>query len=1010
MTFLPSLAKDFSVFKRFFLLLVILNFVSLDTQLRAHESLDEYTQDQNLELNNLLHDILNAQGGDGDESNPALVDDQAQGESAGEISQDKLKAEVAALTQRPQFRRLIAQMREKELRQRNAYESLPQVMQVELSTFMDRYTDFINSVHIPDVVYKIGVKVFFSLEKQTSEESVLLRSLLNEALAALKKGQWGALFNSASLKVKNDTCEMLGDIFGGVLTHNIAPLQQAAGLPQLMGGVPSQAGNVIQDAYKVEDLAQLAAALKAISADTVNIPELEQFKEYIDALLEEDMHKLASLSFLVLATPINELANNLFIIQTKLAQAYFEQQATQADKDQSAAVSLPEDKTEALSLINELIVELEQAAQEIELIESYEDEHLNHTLSKEMQENKGRALAIKNNPYLFWLEQLRTQERSIDAYKMIEMRFHADDAPSKEIFNFFKVVGHAYSFAKEFLAIYYGEAKNAYAGAKKTYYNYSYYREMALGKNPEEAKQNLQKELNNAQISLFDYRMITPWFVDCAFTGAFAANYFFKMQAVAQNANAYGTLLQKGSLQDMGVHARVAIGDYIGIAAAGAIFMGDPVGAQRPIASGMRLVNNVRNMPDLFKLVSHFGISWAYYHIFYNGLFNRNATLKGFVNNQNQFIPGSPDAGTANLWPAEYPVFNKAMLSTVDYGFKIISTIAIGAVYKNIDPAFIKGCDTATLGLINPGAIYHVLHAFQPIMLLSQMGSVLRGSMSRNDWQNLIIKHYNFFLTDEHGDFLTKDEHGLPTQNFISEKDGMSYASIYLERSLFIYGCSMLGYNAGAFIGDSFYNEILAGTKGTLKGLGWCCDKIGLGKGDSASLIDKVYSSVDNTVVIAMEGLAQLLHLVLWPSPEIEPIIESSLRAMLLENRLLAPNHSKQEYREAIVTMILMNLMISGFVNYADAAGYIQQFRAMPTRKTLESICEGVLDNVKHKLLSMGTGSLTQFFTYRLAQAVYDKPTLFGVKNNLQGPLTPKIMRGFGFNRANAQPAVPQPA
>ena len=551
-----------------------------------------------------------------------------------------------------------------------------------------------------------------------------------------------------------------------------------------------------------------------------------------------------------------------------------------------------------------------------------------------------------SNPYFYWLMQLKRQESSCDAYQAIKLRFTTKDI-NHDYYTFFKLFAHAYTFAHNFLDIYHEEVNFLQTGGYKGTVKH---------------KKNLGLAVN-----------WMPTLINYAFTGTVAANYFFNAQAIARNSMYYDIILNKGAIDDERAQARAFVADYVALLVAGPVFMGSPLGYSL----------NERHVARKFDRMA---ASFGYYHIFYNGLFNRN----GFFDATNQ-----PDAGVKSWWPSEFRIFRDAMFDTIDESADFLSRIAQGACYQYLDKDILTDIDDITLGVVNPGALRYVLKAFMPMLLLSPVLSFLRGGMASTDnerdtakgqgqnvadltWEGAIRQRYNLYL---------------PADPALM---GMSPTALYAEKYLFGYVSSIFGYKAGFMLGDYFNDEIIVGAGKFIKGLGKLGDMLGIGKGDSEKLIDGIGSQLQLAEMLLIDQIVGSVKMLLWPSADVEQKIEPIIRGYLLECGFLKIGHDKPAYREALMNMTLTRFASSGFITHFDATVYGKAFKEEPTMETVDWIGSQLWGHVKHNVVNMVAGkAFSDYLVHPLAHRFYSQ----------YGPFTPKLMSFFG-NAGNNPPVL----
>ena len=688
---------------------------------------------------------------------------------------------------------------------------------------------------------------------------------------------------------------------------------------------PSQGAspaNKIAKPYTFKELASLDLALATAEVEIRKInleqPSFDYFKQYLDAVVKQDAHELAKVAIVYLEEEHLAVMRELFGLQEDLF-ALFEQSTARAVRSSSASQEDSDGNSTHIA----------QVLKKINALLSEEDLH--------------RLYA--SNPYFYWLKELKRQEGSCDAYQAIKQRFTTKDI-NHDYYTFFKLFAHAYTFAHNFLDIYHEEIAT------------------------------VQGVGNAKSLGLAVNWM--PWLLNYAFTGTFAANYFFNAQAIARNSSYYDILLNKGAIADERATTKALVSDYIAMLVAGPVLMGSPLGYSM----------KATHVGSKFERMA---ASFGYYHIFYNGLFNRN----GFFNAANQ-----PDAGVKSLWPAEFKIFRNAMFDTIDEGVNLLSLVAQGTCYQYLDKDIMADIDDITLGIVNPGALRYVMKAFMPMVLLSPVLSLLRGGMVATDQQrdDDIIAGRNVAALTWEG--AIRAEYGLDSAANAARK-GMSPAALYAEKSLFLYASRMLGYNAGFMMGDYFHDELIAGAGKVIKGIGKLGDMVGIGNGDSEKLIDSIGSHLQLGEMLFIDQIVGGVKMLLWPSIDVEKKMEPIIRGYLLESGFLKIGHDKRAYREALMNMTLTRFASLGFITHFDASTYGKEFKEVPTMETVDWICAELWADVKHNSANMLAGKFfSEWVVDPLANAAY----------NHYGPITPKVMRLFNGGGGNPPPLPLPPA
>ncbi|MBM3886379.1 hypothetical protein FJ364_00475 [Candidatus Dependentiae bacterium] len=833
----------------------------------------------------------------------AHVDDNQS--SNEELQQDLLNSLINKVDEKdqntPGIQHLFRLLQAGAMREQKMREALSPALRSRIDAVMVHYSDFVARVHIPHAIYKVGSTVLLELGKAQDGESeniAALRSLLNESLEALRQGSWGVMFDTLNKNYKNEVRELLGDFFAGTITGSSGV---NSGLPGMTR--PSQEDDRVT--YTTDDLSQLALALAVAEADFKKKQSVIQedqktlfdlFKRYLDALLKEDLHELSRVSFDYLEPEYLALTKELFGLQEELW-ALFEQ---------STARALSAAPTEREAYVAHVIEKMDV---------SLNDMH--------------QQMLYADNPYYYWLIQLKQKEGSCTAYSFIKRRFKKEGI-KKDFFQFFKLFAHAYSFATNFLDIY-------------------------------------QEEAQDHEIEWYDKRRVMPTLFNYALTSTVAANYFFNVQDVARNSMYYEALLTKGSVSDERSLLKAFVIDYIGMAAAAPTLLGKPLW-------GLTMKTRFR------KKFERFAASWGYYYVFYNGLFNRNAFFSA---------EGKSDRGEVALWPAEFSVFRSAMFDIIDEGVDFISLVAESSCYNLFDPEKIADLDDMTLGLVNPGALRYVVKAFLPMLLLSPIGSLLRGSnMLEVDWEGAVGDEYNLIdpvkviANEALSDNNKKKKKYSPAQIYAATQ-GFSPAAFYAEKTLVLYACGALGYNTGFMIGDYFHDNVLSGAEKALRGVCKFFDTVGIGMGDAEVTMNTLQFSATLVTTQIIAQAADLIKMLLWPTPEMEQAFEPFIRGFLLDSGYLKINHDKRAYREALLNMLLSRIARLGFISHYDAAVYVKEFKQHPTVETIDVICEKVLEDAKYNAVSMCTGLVGQQVAGIVGKQLY----------NHYGPIIPKVSR-----------------
>jgi hypothetical protein len=743
-----------------------------------------------------------------------------------------------------------------------------------------QHADFVAKVHAPDAMYKLGADILTMLGEPVDGEPASIthvRKVLAQDLELLRAGIWGAMFDSLTKNYKTDVRDMLGDMFSGL----VAGGTNSAPMLGLVGGMNPAEDQAVQEPYSMEELAELAAALAAAEVEfkqgRENVAAFDHFKKYVDALVAEDIHKLALAAFAYLEPEYLLLAKELYSVQEQLLLLF----------DESTARAVIVDPT----LTKE--ARLEQAI----------------TRMKDLLDDEQSIRLYSDNPYFYWLTQLKNQENGIATYATIKRRFNTAGI-SQDYFQFFRLFAHSYTFVNHFFDFYQDEARSAGVASR------------------------------------FDIRRVVPTLMNFAITSSAAATYFFNVREVARNTTYYGAILEKGCMnQPERLDIQAMMAECISIAAAAPTFAGSPL-------FGIEMQTRMK------KNALHLGAAWAYYYIFYNGLFNRN----GFFRPDNK-----PDAGEMSLWPMEFGGFRDAFMSTLSESVDYLSYIAEVACYNKLNPEIVADVDDFTFGLINPAALRHVTRAFLPMALLSPVGSVLRGNMDQAAWDKEI-----------------RETFGLHSAAYAAGK-GMSPAGLYAENRLVRYACSTVGYNAGYWVGDYFNDEISSGVKKALRGACKVGSMIGIGMDDNAEVLARIEKHSLKAVQDITDVAIKMLKMLLWAPPAAEQTLEPVIRGYLMEYGYLDINDDKNAYREAVVKMVLMRLAISGVTTHYNATIYSRMFKKEPTQASIDIICGKLVTDAKKHLVSMGVGFFGQWLLGAVGNELHKQ----------YGPITPKVRALF---------------
>lgn len=825
---------------------------------------------------------------------------------------ERVAADDAALQQSPGVKSLLQLLKAGLEVQKNMTDALPQDLRTRIERFFAQYSDFVARVHAPHAIYKLGIDIQKNLGTVVKEGEApsltALRDVFQYGMGALHTGLWGEMFDTMNIKHKTDVREMLGDVFAGAVLGGHNPLMGVA-----IGGNPKNAraqdmadadfDDEEEDFYDLIDLKELVDALHAADADfKAAFPACDAFTyftQYVEAVATEDVHALANVAFVYLEPIYLATTRELFDIQEKLF-TLFEESIGQAPTATAPTFDGAEGKRDHAARVMDAM-----------------DGVLNQEQSQ---------MLYSKNPYFYWLSSLKRHEGSCTAYAFIKRRFKKEGV-GKEYFQLFRLFAHAYTFTHHCLDIYHNEVDRVV--------------------NIDERRMDAAKKGKNAEISsvsMFNKFHLVPTLLNYALTSTVAANYFFKVQEVARNSVYYDALMNKGSITDMRTQARAFVADYIGIAAAAPTLSGSPL-------KGIAVRSHLRNKVE--KLAA----SWVYYHVFYNGLFNRNAFFRGKDAKGND----QPDKGTVSLWPTDFRAFRRALLGTIDYSVDFLSLVAEASCYHNLNPEIVADVNDATLGVVNPGAIRYVFRAFLPMLMMGPAGSLLKLSP---------VSIESYFYGEE-----------LDWYQDTAQEHGMSTAGLYAERALFDYAVGELGYNTGYWIGNVFHKEIWSGAGKVFRGLIKAGDAIGIGMGDSQEMADVMEFAGMRVADMAVDYVKMFL----WPSAEMEQMMEPFVRGYLLEHGYLGVDDDKGAYREAVVNMVLSQLALQGLIKRYDAAIYAREFKKNPTMDTVDVICRKIAQDFKQHLVCMGTGKLGRVLVEWAGDKAYMK----------YGPITPRVRKLF---------------
>lgn len=804
-------------------------------------------------------------------------------------------------------------------------EALSPEVRKNLEKVMALHTDFVAKMHAPHAIYLLGCEVLALLGDEVADEHesiTHLRIILAEDLQLLPAGGWSSMFEALSRNHKSDVRDMLGDLFSGAVagssSGSVAPRRQGM-LPMIIPTKGNKEPHPTRAPYSMEELIELEAAINNAENEFKKTHKeclaFDFFKRYVGALVEEDLHKLALVSFEYLEPAYLDLTKNIYELQKELLLLF---DATTAG---ALAVSSEDSNKNPV----------EQAMDRIKAV---------------IEDEQARVL-YADNPYFYWLRELKQQEDSCVTYAYIKRRFNTDGI-SQQYFQIFRLFAHAYTYVHHMYNFYYSEAKKA-----------------------------------GGIDSILDARYWMPMLLNYALTSSVAASYFFNVQNIARNSTYYDLLLNKGALS-VGMAERAwisaVVADFVGVAIAGPTFFGKPL-------SGLKIRTR------LAIKTGAFASSWAYYYIFYNGLFNRNAF----------FSPtNTPDAGESSLWPMEYRLFRKSFFSMLQEGVDYLSFILEMSCYNKFDPEVIADVDEATFGLINPSALHHVVRAFLPMALLSTVGSLLRGSnLTENQWEAVVAVNFGM----------------MGPQYSPAARQGMSRAALYAENKLVRYTCSTFGYNMGYWLGDLFHDEILVGIDKTFRGLCKASTALGITMSDSEEMAERFYENASVLTQMTALQLIDLLKKMLWPTPETAAYtqtVEPLIKGYLVRNGYLDINHDVREYREAIVNAGLSWMAINKLTSFYNAAIYARAFKKagridpkkaetldqlepnerarkeaflimLQQTEVLDQVVASLMKDMKRHLVSMGTGWVGSCVMSAAGNELHKR----------YGPITPKVKAIF---------------
>lgn len=832
-----------------------------------------------------------------------------------------------ALQQSPGVRSLLQLLKAGLEVQQRMTKALPQDLRERIERFFAQYADFVARVHAPHAVYKLGTEVLKKLGNvvKEGESSTLteLRTSLQFGMEALQGGLWGEMFDKMNIKHKNDVREMLGDMFAGAVLGGHTSLMGVS----IGGNKPNPRvqdiadDNFDEDAfYDLIDLQELVAALNAAEADfKLAFPDstdFSSFKDYLEAIASENINILANVAFVYLEPVYLAVTRELFDIQEILF-TLFEESVGKVPTATSPAFVAESKKDRAGRVMDAMDGVLNQEDSQI---------------------------LYGNNPYYYWLSSLKRHEGSCTSYAFIKRRFKKEGI-GKEYFQMFRLYAHAYTFAHHCLNIYYSEVDRVVDIRDRT-------------------AKAIANDTEIASVSMFNKFNLVPTLLNYALTSTVAANYFFNVQEIARNSVYYDSLMNKSSITDMRTQMRAFVADYIGIVAAAPTVMGSPL-------KGLSVHSTLRTKVE--KLAA----SWVYYHLFYNGLFNRNA----FFRPNDAAGNPMPDPGMASLWPTEFSVFRKALLGTIDYSVDFLSLVAEASCYRSLDPDLVADVNDVTLGIVNPGAIKYVFRAFLPMVMMGSAGNLLK--LQPNSVEAYFMTRKENWLSSWLESFFGAGNgvRDLRWYRATAANNGMTTAGLYAESELVDYAASELGYNAGYWVGDAFHKEIWSGASKVLRGLVRAGDVVGIGLGDSQEMID-----VMNFAMMRIANMAvDYVKMFLWPTQELEQMMEPFIRGYLLNNGYLSIDDDKNAYREAVVNMVLTQIASQGLIRRYDAALYAREFKKNPSMDTVDAICHKIAQDFKKHLVCMGTGKMGSVILSWAGDRAYME----------YGPITPRIRNLF---------------
>lgn len=803
----------------------------------------------------------------------------------------------------------------RELQQR-MLDALPAELRVQIEQFFTHHKDFVARVHAPHAISTLGQELQNTLGASSVENEPSsitdLRLHLDAGMLALRSGLWGTIFDTMTKKQRSDVREMLGDMFAGVILGGSNPMAALASGQTADSAAPDEDID-----YDIDNLRSFVEVLTAAQKDFKQLypacAAFDHFKGYVEAVACEDVHAMAQAAFTYLEPLYISVTKELIDIQSKLYELFKNSMSKPVD-GAAAVIALPVDSS---------VTGVDLAASERSMAE----------MNGLLEQDDAQTL-YGSNPYFYWLSALKRQEGGCTAYHFIKKRFKQEGV-GKEYFQLFRLFAHAYTLAHHCLDIYHDELSGINAFEREV--ADAGPREAHELKNKKRAKNKRTPFKSNFvdRFSFFSVERLAPTLLNYALTSTVAANYFFKVQEVARNNMCYDVLMSKGSVTDVRTQVRALVADYMGMAVAAPTLWGSPL-------MGLR-----GRQTKLGGEVEKLAASWMYYHLFYNGLFNRNELFK--ANHQ-------PDEGNWSLWPAEFGVFQNALLSTIDESATLLCRVAEASCYNKLNPDVMEDIDVATLGIVNPGAIRYVVRAFMPMLLLSDMGSILRLPA------NAIHDHYAQYGLLEAGD---------------AKLHGMSPAAHFAEKTMYRYVCRSIGYNAGEWASSYVHEELFDAAGSALRGLFSLGDKVGIGLGDSQEML----SVFTFAATSAAEMMIDYVKLFLWPSAELEHMIEPILRGYLLDSGYLNVDHDKNAYRLAVVNMVLTQLAIQGLVHHYDVSLYVHEFKRDPSRVTIDKICRKIGSGLKKQLVCMGAGKAAEWLADKAGGLVYRR----------YGPFTPKV-------------------